>query len=69
VLELGLFLLMPAPAAAQSRSGTVVSIGDGDTLRIRQGQRTISVRLTSIDAPEMAQLPHGQRAREVLRMR
>jgi endonuclease YncB( thermonuclease family) len=64
-----LLLLMPALAAAQSRSGTVASIGDGDTLRVRQGQRTITVRLACIDATEMAQQPHGQRAREVLRMR
>ncbi|MCU0530192.1 MAG: micrococcal nuclease-like nuclease, partial [Cyanobium sp. Prado107] len=48
---------MPALAAAQSRSGTVVSIGDGDTLRVRQGQRTITVRLACIDATEMAQQP------------
>lgn len=66
---LGLGLLMPALSLAQGLSSTVVSIGDGDTLRIRQGERTITVRLACIDAPEMAQQPHGQRARAYLRMR
>ena len=34
-----------------------LSIGDGDTIRVRQGGRAISVRLACIDAPEMAQSP------------
>jgi len=69
VFGLGLFLLMPALATAQARAGTVISIGDGDTLRVRQGDRAITVRLACIDAPEMAQQPHSQRAREYLRLR
>jgi hypothetical protein len=48
---------------------TVRSIGDGDTLRVKQGGRTITVRLACIDAPEMAQRPHGPRAREYLQLR
>jgi endonuclease YncB( thermonuclease family) len=47
----------------------VLSIGDGDTLRVKQGGRSITVRLACIDAPEMAQRPHGQKAREYLQMR
>ena len=50
-------------------ASTVLSIGDGDTIRVRQGGRAITVRLACIDAPEMAQRPHGQRARDYLRMR
>ncbi|MEX1316975.1 MAG: thermonuclease family protein [Synechococcaceae cyanobacterium] len=48
---------------------TVLSIGGGDTLRVRQAGRAITVRLACIDAPEMAQRPHGQRARDYLRTR
>ena len=62
-------LLLPTVAVGQGSAGTVVSIGDGDTLRVRQGERTITVRLACIDAPEMAQQPHGQRARDYLQMR
>jgi len=46
--------------------GTVVSIGDGDTLRIREGNRTLNVRLACIDAPETSQAPHGANARSQL---
>lgn len=44
----------------------VVSVGDGDTLRIRQGNNTITVRLACIDAPEMGQAPHGAASRDRL---
>ncbi len=69
VFGLGLFRLMPALATAQGRAGNVISIGDGDTIRVRQQDRAITVLLACIDAPEMAQQPHGQRSREYLRMR
>jgi endonuclease YncB( thermonuclease family) len=47
----------------------VLSIGDGDTIRVRQGGRAITVRLACIDAPEMAQHPYGQQARSYLQQR
>lgn len=51
---------------AQSRTATVISIGDGDTLRVREGSRTLNVRLACIDAPETSQAPHGVNARAQL---
>jgi endonuclease YncB( thermonuclease family) len=48
---------------AQTRTATVLSIGDGDTLRVREGSRTLNVRLACIDAPESSQAPHGASAR------
>ena len=54
------------PGLAQSNSATVLSIGDGDTLRVRAGSRTQIVRLACIDAPETSQAPHGSRARQQL---
>ncbi len=51
---------------AQARTATVLSIGDGDTLRVREGSRTLNVRLACIDAPETSQAPHGASARTQL---
>lgn len=45
----------------------VVSIGDGDTMRVRSRRgEVITVRLACIDAPEMAQAPYGENARQKL---
>jgi endonuclease YncB( thermonuclease family) len=57
-------LLLLALAAPQP--ATVLSVGDVDTLRLRQGASTLTVRLACIDAPEMAQAPWGQQARRQL---
>jgi micrococcal nuclease len=46
-------------AQAQNELPQVVSVGDGDTLRVRQSGQTITVRLGCIDAPESAQAPWG----------
>ena len=53
-------------AGAQTRTATVLSIGDGDSLRVREGHRTMNVRLACIDAPETSQAPHGASARAQL---
>jgi endonuclease YncB( thermonuclease family) len=47
----------------------VLSIGDGDTIRVLQGQQRITIRLACIDAPEMAQAPDGANARRYLQTR
>ncbi len=44
----------PAPLLAQNTFATVVSIGDGDTLRIRQSGQVATIRLACIDSPERA---------------
>ena len=61
-----LYGLAPWPSEAQSIRATVLSIGDGDTLRVREGSRTLNVRLACIDAPETSQAPHGASARAQL---
>ena len=48
---------------------TVLSSGDGDTIRVRQNGKTVTVRLACIDAPETAQSPYGQQARRYLQQR
>ncbi|MBE9182419.1 thermonuclease family protein [Oculatella sp. LEGE 06141] len=40
---------------ANRTPATVVSTGDGDTLRVHAGGQTVTVRLTCIDAPESSQ--------------
>lgn len=59
-------LLVPIPALAQNALSTVVSVGDGDTLRVRNQGETIAIRLGCIDAPETAQKPWGERAKNRL---
>ncbi len=44
----------------------VVSVGDGDTIRVREGEELVTVRLACIDAPETAQRPYGQDSRREL---
>jgi endonuclease YncB( thermonuclease family) len=66
---LSVLLTVPSLAGAQPQGATVISIGDGDTLRVQQDGRNITVRLACIDVPEMAQSPHGQRARDYLQLR
>jgi endonuclease YncB( thermonuclease family) len=60
-------LLAPAlvtPIAASA--ATVISIGDGDTLRVEYAGWKLTIRVACIDAPEMAQAPYGQQARHAL---
>jgi endonuclease YncB( thermonuclease family) len=44
----------------------VVSIGDGDTITVREGSQRIKVRLACIDAPETSQSSYGMAARQAL---
>ena len=62
-------ILLLTPLQAQTQSATVVSIGDGDTIRVRQGGRALTVRLACMDAPETAQSPWGQQARRILQQK
>ena len=57
------------PLHRQMRPAMVLSIGDGDTIRVRQDGRTLTVRLACIDAPELVQSPYGDQARAYLRQR
>jgi micrococcal nuclease len=54
--------LSSSPAIAQTLEGSIVSVGDGDTIRVKTTDKTLSVRLACIDAPEMAQRPYGAAA-------
>jgi endonuclease YncB( thermonuclease family) len=69
VLAALMVLAWPDRVAAQGVTATVLSIGDGDTIRVRQAGRAVTVRLACIDAPETAQSPYGQQARSYLQQR
>jgi len=58
--------LAAMPAQAGALRASVLSVGDGDTLRVREGSRIRTVRLACIDAPETSQPPHGASARAQL---
>ncbi|WP_255016027.1 thermonuclease family protein [Cyanobium sp. BA20m-p-22] len=62
-------LAWPSEVVAQGVKATVLSIGDGDTIRVRQAGKALTVRLACIDAPETAQSPYGQQARNYLQQR
>ena len=69
-MGMGRLILAMALVAACSRAeavpgerGVVLSIGDGDTIRVLQGGRAITVRVACIDAPEVSQRPWGPQAR------
>jgi endonuclease YncB( thermonuclease family) len=60
---------VPLTAQANGTIATVVSIGDGDTIRVRDTGRLVTVRLACIDAPEMAQAPYGAKTHRYLKTR
>ena len=47
-------------------AASVLSIGDGDTITVTEGSKSIKVRLACIDAPETSQSPYGMEARRAL---
>ena len=48
-------------------AATMVSVGDGDTIRVSEGSRRITIRLACIDAPESSQRPWGARSTAFLK--
>ena len=60
-------LLLAICFTTSAKAATVVSIGDGDTIRVSEGSRRITVRLACIDAPETSQRPWGAKSTALLR--
>lgn len=65
-LLLPLMLMASIAASAETLSGTVVGVSDGDTVTVLDANREQhKIRVAGIDAPEKAQ-PFGQRSKESL---
>ncbi len=66
LLTLLFCLSLPAYALADTLTGKVVKITDGDTVHVLKNNHTKEkIRLAGIDAPEMKQ-PHGKKAKQYL---
>ena len=60
-------LLLAGCLTTSVSAATVVSVGDGDTIRVSTGNKKITVRLACIDAPERSQQPWGARSTALLK--
>ena len=60
-------LLLALCFTTSVNAATVVSVGDGDTIRVSEGSRRLTIRLACIDAPETSQRPWGSRSTELLK--
>ena len=59
------FALLPVAGLAETITGRVVGVADGDTLTVLHDRKQIKVRLVEIDAPEKKQA-FGNRSKESL---
>lgn len=69
ISSLFLILLISNVALAQLNDqilGRVVSVGDGDTIKVDSNHQSITIRLGCIDAPEMKQTPWGEESKQRL---
>ena len=63
-----LALALPLLTCSAAAAAMVISVGDGDTLRVLHGGRKLAISVAFIDAPEMmAQAPHRQQGRKALK--
>ena len=60
-------LLLALCITTSANATTVVSVGDGDTIRVSEGSRQLTIRLACIDAPETSQRPWGAKATAFLK--
>ena len=60
-------LLLTLCFTTSANAATVVFVGDGDTVRVSEGSKRITVRLACIDAPETSQRPWGARSMALLK--
>jgi endonuclease YncB( thermonuclease family) len=67
LLLTGLSLAALAPFAQSAMAATVLSIGDGDSIKVLERGQKLKVRLACIDAPETAQSPYGMASRNQLK--
>ena len=59
------FVWFADSSVAETITGKVVAISDGDTLTMLQDKQQFKIRLSEIDTPEKSQ-PHGTKAKQAL---
>lgn len=64
VLTFGIVSAAP-PKVVEELSGKVISVTDGDTIKVLVGKETVTVRLDGIDAPESGQ-SYGRKSKDHL---
>ena len=57
-----LVLVLTGVSAFAQTTATVISTGDGDTLRVKTQGKVVTIRMACIDAPETGQRPWGQQS-------
>jgi len=66
--KLGIFGCSLALLAVQPvRAATVISVGDGDTIRVFENSSPLTIRIACIDAPESLQAPYGTQSAKALK--
>ncbi len=66
VLLIILLLLQTQSLSAKLRRAEIISVHDGDTVRVRDSGREFRIRLLGIDSPELEQRPWGECSRLAL---
>ncbi|RUS93132.1 hypothetical protein DSM106972_097260 [Dulcicalothrix desertica PCC 7102] len=58
-ITLSLVIVSSGIASAQNTPSQVVSVGDGDTIRVSMNGKTETIRMACMDTPERKQNPYG----------
>jgi len=61
-----IFLLGILLGANPTLAAKVLSVGDGDTITVVEGEKRIKIRFACIDAPETSQAPYGMESRKAV---
>ena len=61
-------LVLKGLLSSQGFAADVLSIGDGDTVMVKEQGAKVKVRLACIDAPETSQRPYGRQSRDALKV-
>jgi len=59
-------IILPGAHSSSERAVEVLSVGDGDTLTVTDGEQKTTIRIACIDTPEMKQAPYGERSKQRL---
>lgn len=64
IIAIAFVLGVASPSLAETLTGIVTKVADGDTVTLKADGKEERIRLIGIDAPEKAQAPWGMRAKD-----